>query len=391
MRNNAADKPIILAITDWGAGHVENGSQVLARAILARLEEWFDVYVWVPEGAAGGARVREIPASFDTRDEATAELPPVSVIYNFGGTSFSCRASDWVSRSLPTVPLVNHFQLNLGCYARHQELDAAQVHSLTLEQAHIAARAARNLFPSHSELALAAELFGSTAADYYVVPNAFVPDGEPEPEDESATFTFFAAGRFSDAVKGADLLYRAFADLIERGTAARLEIASDSDRFLSLLRGVPADAWLLHPWLPRRRLHARMRATDVVVVPSRYEPFGLVAIEALCMGTPVIATGVGGLQEVVHHGVTGWLSAPREGSRGLREAMECAVAAGPRAVRAMGETAARVARREYSLERIAWMIRTHLDNARHHEASRMTQLAAAPTWSTSLRAISGVR
>ena len=391
MPENAADKPAILAITEWGAGNIENGSQVLARAILECLEEWFDVHVWVPEGAGGGARVREIPASFDARDQPAADLPPVSLVYNFGGTSFGCRVSEWVSRSRPMIPLVNHFQLNLGCYARHQDLDASHVHSLTREQAHVAARAARNLFPSHSELALAAELFGSAAADFYVVPNAFVPDGEPEPEDESTTFTFFAAGRFSDSVKGADLLYRAFADLIERGAAARLEIASDTDRFLSLLRGVPGEAWVRHPWLTRRQLHARMRAADVVVVPSRYEPFGLVAIEALCMGTPVIATGVGGLQEIVHHGITGWLTAPREGSRGLRAAMERAVAAGPRNVRAMGETGARAARREYSLERIAGMIRTHLDNARHHEAGGMTRPVARRSWSTRLHAVPEVR
>lgn len=62
------------------------------------------------------------------------------------------------------------------------------------------------------------------------------------------------------------------------------------------------------------------RAADVIV-RSRYEAFGLVV---LCMGTPVIATRVGGLQEIVHHGVTGWLSPPHEGSRGLRDAMECA-------------------------------------------------------------------
>ncbi len=51
---------------------------------------------------------------------------------------------------------------------------------------------------------------------------------------------------------------------------------------------------------------------DVCVVPSYYEPFGLVAIEAMAAGTPVIASNVGGLQHTVVHGETGLLVPPRD-------------------------------------------------------------------------------
>ncbi|MEH2347242.1 MAG: glycosyltransferase [Nostoc sp.] len=53
-------------------------------------------------------------------------------------------------------------------------------------------------------------------------------------------------------------------------------------------------------------------AGDVCVVPSYYEPFGLVAIEAMAAGTPVIASNVGGLQHTVVHGETGLLVPPRD-------------------------------------------------------------------------------
>jgi D-inositol-3-phosphate glycosyltransferase len=52
-------------------------------------------------------------------------------------------------------------------------------------------------------------------------------------------------------------------------------------------------------------------AADVCVVPSYYEPFGLVAIEAMAAGTPVIASEVGGLRHTVVHNRTGLLVPPR--------------------------------------------------------------------------------
>jgi D-inositol-3-phosphate glycosyltransferase len=48
-------------------------------------------------------------------------------------------------------------------------------------------------------------------------------------------------------------------------------------------------------------------AADVVVMPSHYESFGLVALEAMACGTPVVASDVGGLSYTVEDGVTGFL------------------------------------------------------------------------------------
>jgi glycogen(starch) synthase len=50
------------------------------------------------------------------------------------------------------------------------------------------------------------------------------------------------------------------------------------------------------------RLYA---VAEVAVFPSLYEPFGIVALEAMAAGVPVVASDVGGLREVVTHGVTG--------------------------------------------------------------------------------------
>ncbi|MCP2167040.1 glycosyltransferase family 4 protein [Goodfellowiella coeruleoviolacea] len=62
--------------------------------------------------------------------------------------------------------------------------------------------------------------------------------------------------------------------------------------------------------LSDRHLTAVLAAADAVVLPSRYEPFGIVALEAAAAGTPLVASTAGGLGEVVVDGHTGLSFAP---------------------------------------------------------------------------------
>ncbi|MEO6569995.1 MAG: glycosyltransferase [Ilumatobacteraceae bacterium] len=66
------------------------------------------------------------------------------------------------------------------------------------------------------------------------------------------------------------------------------------------------------PPQPHHILSTYYRAADVVVVPSRSESFGLVALEAAACGIPVVASAVGGLKSLVDHGETGFLVPERD-------------------------------------------------------------------------------
>lgn len=85
------------------------------------------------------------------------------------------------------------------------------------------------------------------------------------------------------------------------------------------------------------------RAADVVIVPSRSESFGLVALEAAACGVPVVASGVGGLITIVDDGVTGHLVADR--SPDVFASHVDRILANPIDAAAMGARAAEKARR----------------------------------------------
>ncbi len=73
-------------------------------------------------------------------------------------------------------------------------------------------------------------------------------------------------------------------------------------------------------FMPDESLLRLYRVADVACFPSLYEPFGIVALEAMAAHCPVVVSDAGGLKEVVEHGVTGlqtWLNNPDSLSWGL--------------------------------------------------------------------------
>jgi glycogen(starch) synthase len=101
--------------------------------------------------------------------------------------------------------------------------------------------------------------------------------------------------------------------------------------------------------LPDVGVAAVVASADVALVPSRYEPFGLVALEAMAAGTPVVAAATGGLRDVVADGVTGRLVPPGTPTA-LAEAID-ALLADPAVRRRLTERAAAAVR-----DRFDWAV-----------------------------------
>lgn len=97
--------------------------------------------------------------------------------------------------------------------------------------------------------------------------------------------------------------------VIAGGPSGSAGITGDGLMRLARDLGV-GDRVLVRGPIPHGELPGYYRAADAVVVPSRSESFGLVALEAAACGTPVVATDVGGLRTTVRDGITGRLVGP---------------------------------------------------------------------------------
>lgn len=197
---------------------------------------------------------------------------------------------------------------------------------------------------------------------------------EPPPRDAPR---LLCVGRLSKE-KGFDLALTAFASLRERFHRLRLVIAGagparpeleQQAAELDLTDSVEFVGSVCSDEVP-----ALMNAATIVVMPSREEGFGLVALEAALMARPVVATRVGGLPEVVVHQQTGLLVEPDD-SATLAEAIALLLAH-PETAAQMGEAARHRAQELFSWDRCvdayAALYRTLTKEAGHGESGRST-------------------
>jgi glycosyltransferase involved in cell wall biosynthesis len=143
----------------------------------------------------------------------------------------------------------------------------------------------------------------------------------PAPVPDGGPITLVAAGRLS-AEKGFDVLLEAVSLAVRDGLDVRLDlVGSGPERErLARLAGRLDGRVRLWPAESREALWQRIDEAQVMVVPSRREGLGLIALEAVARGRPVIASRAGGLPEVVADGVDGVLVPPGD-ARALADAL----------------------------------------------------------------------
>ena len=85
------------------------------------------------------------------------------------------------------------------------------------------------------------------------------------------------------------------------------EIKEEVDTAVAALQAQRTGVVLIEEMLPHRELQAVLASSDVFVCPSVYEPLGIVNLEAMAMGLPVVGSATGGIPDVIVDGETGYL------------------------------------------------------------------------------------
>ncbi|HTQ87269.1 MAG TPA: N-acetyl-alpha-D-glucosaminyl L-malate synthase BshA [Candidatus Solibacter sp.] len=164
----------------------------------------------------------------------------------------------------------------------------------------------------------------------------WAPGGEPILMHLS---NFRAVKRVTDVVE-------IFALVREKMPAKLVMVGEGPDRgsaeWLSAKKGVSKDVVFLGK---QDRIHEVLAQADLFLLPSALESFGLAALEAMACEVPVIATNVGGVPEVVTHGVDGYLVPVGDVAAAAGHAID--VLSAPGRAREMGQKARVNARKRY--------------------------------------------
>jgi len=204
---------------------------------------------------------------------------------------------------------------------------------------------------------------GADSRQISVVPcgvdvDLFTPTGPVEPRRPDLPYRVVFVGRLVER-KGIGNAISAIAsvpgaELVVAGGPAADGLDSDPEvrrlRQVARAHGV-ADRVDFRGRLGRRALPALLRSADVVVCVPWYEPFGIVPLEAMACGVPVVASAVGGLIDTVVDGRTGLHVPPRDPAA-VAEALNALLPDEGRR-RELGRAGARRARRRYTWDRVA--------------------------------------
>jgi glycosyltransferase involved in cell wall biosynthesis len=259
------------------------------------------------------------------------------------------------------IPIAHTFHALGTVKRRHQGVkDTSPPRRLELER-HIA-RSVERIVATCSDEVFELLRIGADRKRITVVPcgvdlSRFTPKGPKEPRRDGV-HRLVVACRLVER-KGIGNAVSALAELADTelhvaGGPPAEALAADPEarrlRALAAAAGVE-DRLVLRGRVGREEMPALLRSADAVVCVPWYEPFGIVPLEAMACGVPVVASAVGGQIDSVVHGVTGVHVPPRDPAA-LAVALR-ALLDDPARRAELGAAGARRARQRYGFDRIA--------------------------------------
>jgi glycosyltransferase involved in cell wall biosynthesis len=228
----------------------------------------------------------------------------------------------------------------------------------TIDRHVIARYATRFVAVSESNRTRMIELEGIPAEKVLILPTAYIPHRETAPTDIRSELGLAPDARIIGVVatlrveKALEVMISAAAQVIQRFPDAHLVIAGDGPQRESLEAQVASMGLTGHVHLlgERRDVTPLLETVDVGALSSDWEGMPLFVLECMATGTPVVATNVGGLPEIVENDRTGLLVPPRDPTA-LAAAIS-ALLADPERGRRLAATAAE-RMHEFTIETVA--------------------------------------
>jgi glycosyltransferase involved in cell wall biosynthesis len=163
-------------------------------------------------------------------------------------------------------------------------------------------------------------------------------------------------GRIDSKQKGSDIVLKAFKRMLKVRSNLRLLLLAFPSRTTETFVKQFGDAVRVLGWIREAdKLANIFGAVDLIWMPSRYEPFGMMCAEALAAGTPVVASPVGGLRDMVLQGENGFLFNSPEPEYWDQElaGRSLEILSNPTLAKKIGEYAAIYAKENLSIEKVA--------------------------------------
>ena len=264
-----------------------------------------DLYQYIPELVDALRR-------FERRQDESYDL--IHSHYWLSGAAGRQLAAEW------DVPHITMFH-TLGEVKNRARSSEHEPQRRINEEAEIVRTVGRIVVGSEHERDLLADLYGADPERVAIVPLGVDLDHfRPMPQAEARAALglgeqkiILFVGRV-EPLKGLDILIKAVAQMSEESNFVLLIVGADASTNgeLAYLQRLAADLGVASRVrfvgaVDHEQMPLYYSAADVCAVPSYYESFGLVAVEAMACGLPVVAARVGGLVSTVRHGETGYL------------------------------------------------------------------------------------
>lgn len=235
------------------------------------------------------------------------------IIHDLGGFLFQDIAPHFSLKY--RKPLITHLLLLMGPYAVAERMGPEFTRNIHERQAQSCRASDLTIVTSRSDQRLFDLWFDESPPPAVLANGARIPTPlSPERRLElqkrfglTDRVGIFLGGRLSSFAKGLDIAVNMLRDVLANHPQVCLVLTGELGTKAALLDSLPRQSVMPLGWIPHSQVSELQACCDYVVLTPRYEAFGLAVLESMLHGCVPLVLNVGGLVDLVEHGVSGFV------------------------------------------------------------------------------------